>query len=47
MPKAVTFADPLCPVCKKPVPLEGAKTDSHGRAVHEECYLLIVRTEAT
>jgi hypothetical protein len=34
---------PLCPVCNKPVPLETAKTDGDGRAVHEECYLLAVR----
>jgi hypothetical protein len=33
---------PLCPVCNKPVPLETAMTDGHGRAVHEECYLLAV-----
>jgi hypothetical protein len=26
--------------CSKPVPLEDAKTEGHGMAVHEECYLL-------
>src|SRR5580704_18668098 len=36
---------PLCPVCNKPVPLETAKTDGDGCAVHEECYLLAVRGE--
>jgi hypothetical protein len=36
---------PLCPVCKKPVPLETAKTDGNGYAVHEECYLLAVTRE--
>ena len=33
---------PLCCVCNKPVPLETAKTDGNGCAVHEECYLLAV-----
>ena len=27
-----------CPICNEPVPLETAKTDSDGKAVHEECY---------
>jgi hypothetical protein len=36
---------PLCPVCNKPVPLETAKTDGDGCAVHEECYLLAVRSD--
>jgi hypothetical protein len=36
---------PLCPICKKAVPLETANTDEHGRAMHEECYLLKVRLE--
>jgi hypothetical protein len=27
-----------CPVCNQPVPLETAKTDEHGKPVHEECY---------
>jgi len=31
---------PLCPVCSGPVPLEVAKTDENGRAIHEECYVL-------
>jgi hypothetical protein len=34
---------PLCPVCNKPVPLEIAKVDEDGRAIHGECYLAIVR----
>jgi hypothetical protein len=29
---------PLCSICKKPIELETSKTDSHGEAVHEECY---------
>jgi hypothetical protein len=30
---------PLCAVCNQPVPLELAKTDEAGRAIHDECYL--------
>jgi len=37
---------PLCPVCKKPVPLETAKADSLGRAIHGECYLRALRERA-
>lgn len=29
----------LCPLCRQPVPLEISKTDDHGRAVHEDCYV--------
>jgi hypothetical protein len=29
----------VCPMCTMPVQLETAKTDEHGRAIHEECYL--------
>ena len=29
-----------CSICNKPVDLESAKTDDHGKAVHEQCYLL-------
>ena len=32
--------NPLCCICNKPVPLETSKTDEHGSAIHEECYLL-------
>lgn len=31
---------PTCPICNEPVELETSKTDEHGRAIHEECYLL-------
>jgi hypothetical protein len=34
---------PLCPVCNHPVALETAKVDEVGRAIHGECYLVIVR----
>jgi hypothetical protein len=28
-----------CCVCTRPIPLETSKTDEHGKAVHEECYV--------
>jgi len=28
-----------CSICAAPVPLETSKTDEHGKAVHEECYV--------
>jgi hypothetical protein len=31
---------PTCPICGQAVALETSKTDEHGHAVHEECYLL-------
>jgi len=31
---------PRCPVCDKDVPLEAAKTDEDGHAIHEDCYVL-------
>jgi hypothetical protein len=33
---------PICPACNRPVPLESAKTDDKGRAIHEECYVHLV-----
>lgn len=33
---------PFCPVCNKPVPLETAQTDDNGRAIHGDCYALIL-----
>jgi len=38
---------PLCPVCKKPVSLESAKTDSLGRAIHSECYLRLLHQKGS
>ena len=32
--------NPLCSICNKPVSLESANTDEHGRATHENCYFL-------
>ena len=29
----------LCRICNKPVPIETARTDSDGKAVHSDCYL--------
>jgi hypothetical protein len=31
---------PACPLCNEPVEINTAKTDSHGKAVHEECYVI-------
>jgi hypothetical protein len=43
-----------CSICRKPVPIETAKTDSDGLAVHGECYLrsvtktpIVARTRRT
>ena len=33
----------LCPHCQKPVPLENCKIDEHGQAVHEKCYVRLLR----
>ena len=38
--KLQTQERPHCPVCNKDVPLESAKTDEDGHAIHEECYIL-------
>jgi Flp pilus assembly pilin Flp len=35
--------NPLCSICNRRFPLESAKTDEHGLAVHEECYVLTLR----
>jgi len=43
MPHTLQYARrppfPLCPVCNEPVELTTAKTDSKGRAIHEDCYV--------
>lgn len=31
---------PICPICRKTVPLNIAKTDEDGNAIHEDCYLV-------
>jgi hypothetical protein len=33
----------LCPICDGSVSLESANTDEHGKAIHEDCYLLKVK----
>ncbi|MGC2449377.1 MAG: hypothetical protein WA477_17135 [Candidatus Sulfotelmatobacter sp.] len=33
----------ICPICHLAVPIEAAKVDEHGRAVHEECYLIALK----
>ncbi len=30
---------PICAICKQPVNVEESKTDEHGHAVHENCYI--------
>ena len=39
--------NPLCSICNQPVPLEAAKTQEQGLAVHEECYLLKLKLESS
>jgi hypothetical protein len=29
----------VCSICAGPIPLEASRTDEHGKAVHEECYV--------
>jgi len=40
---SVSHPLPACPICNAPVPLETAKTDEDGAAIHEQCYLLKVK----
>jgi hypothetical protein len=35
-----SFRVPLCSICHLPVPVNEAKTDEDGDAVHEDCYLI-------
>lgn len=35
--------DLLCAICNRRITLETSQTDEHGRAVHEECYVLKLR----
>ena len=34
---------PLCPICNELVELEKSKTDEHGKAVHEDCYIAAIK----
>lgn len=36
----VSLPAPICSICHKPVPLNNAKTDEDGIAIHEACYLV-------
>jgi hypothetical protein len=29
---------PVCPLCRKPVPIDDCVTDAKGQAVHKDCY---------
>ena len=47
-PSVSTNSDPCPPVCRicgRSVPLESAKTDGDGSAVHEACYVLLVGSD--
>ena len=35
----ISFQSTICSMCNLPVPLNDAKTDEDGNAVHENCYL--------
>ena len=35
----------MCFICGKPIPLELAKTNDYGQAVHEQCYVLRIKLE--
>jgi hypothetical protein len=34
---------PNCRICNEPVEVETAKTDENGKAVHEDCYVRVLR----
>jgi hypothetical protein len=34
--------EPQCAICERPVNLQESKTDEHGHAVHENCYVWAV-----
>jgi hypothetical protein len=36
----ISLQSPICSICNLPVPLNDAKTDEDGNAVHENCYLV-------
>jgi hypothetical protein len=50
MPKFLQFIHrvrlPKCNICNRAVELETAKTDESGKAVHEDCYVRILRLKA-
>jgi hypothetical protein len=44
MPDIAQACFPTCSICGKPVTLETSKTDELGKAVHEGCYLVKIKT---
>ena len=36
---------PICSLCDEPVQIETAKTDENGDAVHEDCYVVKMRSK--
>ena len=34
---------PICPVCNEPVELSAAVIDENGKAVHEDCYVKVLK----
>jgi hypothetical protein len=36
-----------CSICNEPIPIEIAKTDDSGQAVHEQCYVLKLGVESS
>lgn len=45
IPQISNIVLPVCPVCRRAVELERAKTDEQGRAIHEECYVEKMKQE--
>jgi len=43
--RAPTKDSVVCGICGKPGPVNSAKADADGRAIHEECYALKVQFE--
>ena len=46
-PVSQFYSDLICSICWLPLQLESSKTDELGVAVHEECYLIKLRSEQT
>jgi hypothetical protein len=42
MPNRQTLSFPICSICNEPVEINTAKTDEDGKAIHEECYVMII-----
>lgn len=48
MPNIVQFPiSPICPKCRRPVQEATRTTDSKGKVMHEECYLLEVKEQVS